>query len=123
MEQETKVWDLEERSFQFADRVTKYVLKLPKTIPNIEYSHQLVRSAGSVGANYIEASDCLGTKDFDLHIKISRKEAKESRQWLRLTQPMTEQILEKELLIKEAEEFIRIFSAIINKRKAKNQRV
>lgn len=117
--EEVKIWDLEERSFKFADRISSYVLKLPKTIPNIEYSHQLVRSGGSVGANYIEANEALGTKDFDLHIKISRKEAKESRQWLRLTRPLPEQEGEKQLLIKESEEFIRIFSSIINKRKSK----
>jgi four helix bundle protein len=114
-----KIWDLEERSFKFADRTTDYVLKLPKTIPNIEYSHQLIRSGGSVGANYIEANEGLGTKDFDLHIKISRKESKESRQWLRLTRPLLDQEEEKKFLIKESEEFIRIFSSIINKRKNK----
>ncbi len=117
---EGKIWDLEERAFKFADRITTYVLKLPKTIPNIEYSHQLVRSGGSVGANYIEANEGLGTKDFDLHMKISRKESKESRQWLRLTRPLPEQETEKLSLIKESEEFIRIFSSIINKRKGKS---
>src|SRR5579864_7801777 len=112
-----KIWDLEERSFKFADRITDYVLKLPKTIPNIEYGRQLVRSGGSVGGNYIEANEALGTKDFDMHMKIARKEAKESRQWLRLSRPVPEQEEEKNLLIKEAEEFIKIFSSIINKRK------
>ena len=113
-----KIYDLEERAFKFAERVVDYVLKLPKTIPNIEYSRQLIRSSGSVGANYIEANEGLGTKDFDLHIKISRKEAKESGYWLRLTRPISEQEVEKQSLIKESEEFIRIFSSIINKRKA-----
>lgn len=115
-----KIYDLEERAFKFADRITDYVLKLPKTAPNIEYGKQLIRSGGSVGGNYIEASEGLGTKDFDLHIKISRKEAKESRQWLRLSRPLPEQEAEKQLLIKEAEEFVKIFSSIINKRKNKN---
>jgi four helix bundle protein len=115
-----KVYDLEERTYKFANRVTDYVLKLPKTIPNIEYGHQVVRSSGSVGGNYIEANEGLGTKDFDLHIKISRKEAKESRHWLRLTRPSPEQEVEKHLLIKESEELIRIFSSMINKRRNKN---
>src|SRR3989344_5471945 len=116
-----KIYDLEERTFRFANRITDYVLKLPKTIPNIEYSHQLVRSGGSVGANYIEANEALGSKDFDLHIKISKKESKETRQWLRLTRPVAEQELEKSALIQESEEFIRIFSSIVNKRKNKSQ--
>lgn len=112
-----KIYDLEERTFKFADRITDYVLKLPKTIPNIEYGRQLVRSGGSVGANYIEANEGLGTKDFDLHIKISRKEAKESRHWLRLTRSLADQQSEKSALIQETEEFVKIFSSMINKRK------
>jgi len=119
MEENKKIYDLEERTFKFAERVAGYVLKLPKNIVNIEYGKQLVRSSGSVGANYIEANEGLGTKDFDLHLKISRKEAKESRQWLRLSKSLQEHEEEKKFLVQEAEEFIRIFSSIINKRKKK----
>src|SRR4051794_12585937 len=79
-----KVYDLEERTFLFAKAVRALVKKLPRTIGNIEDARQLVRSSGSVGANYIEANESLGKKDFLMHIKISRKEAKESRYWLRL---------------------------------------
>ena len=120
MEENKKVFDLEERTNKFAENVTDYVLKLPKTIPNVEYGRQLVRSGGSVGANYIEASEGLGVKDFDLHIKISKKEAKESRYWLRLTRPLPEQEQVKNFLIQEATEFILIFSKILNNRKNKN---
>jgi four helix bundle protein len=49
-------YDLEERTFGFAQRVIDYVLRLPKTTPNIEITKQVVRSSGSVGANYIEAN-------------------------------------------------------------------
>ena len=58
--------------------------KLPRTLANIEDSRQLVDSSGSVGANYIEANEALSKKDFVMRIKICRKEAKESRYWLRL---------------------------------------
>lgn len=119
-EESAKIFDLEERTQKFADRITDYVLKLPKTAANIEYGRQLVRSGGSVGANYIEANEALGDKDFEMHIKISRKEAKESRYWLRLTRPTTEQETEKQALIKEAHEYIKIFSSIINKRRNKD---
>ena len=54
------------------------------TIRNCEDGKQVVRSSGSVGQNYIEANESLGDKDLLLHMKISRKEAKESRYWLRL---------------------------------------
>jgi len=77
-------YDLDERTFLFAKRVNEYVERLPKTISNIENGKQLVRSGGSVGANYIEASEAFSEKDFYLRIKICRKEAKESRYWFQL---------------------------------------
>ena len=61
-----KQYDLEERCFNFAKRVNVYVNKLPKTIPNIENGKQLVRAAGSVGANYIEANEAMSKKDFKM---------------------------------------------------------
>lgn len=54
------------------------------SVGNKEDSKQLIRSSGSVGANYIEANEALSKKDFRMRIKISRKEAKGSRYWLRL---------------------------------------
>jgi four helix bundle protein len=57
---------------------------LPKSIISIEDGSQLVRSSGSVGANYIEAQEALSKKDFAMRVKISRKEARESRYWLNL---------------------------------------
>jgi len=88
--QNTKQYDLEERTLKFAKRVNVYVNNLPKTITNIENGKQLVRSGGSVGANYIEANEALSKKDFILRIKICRKEAKESRFWLELSEPNEE---------------------------------
>jgi four helix bundle protein len=69
-----------------------------------------------VGANYIEAEDALSKKDFVMRIKISRKEAKESRYWLNLSEPKDNQIKEKEELIEEAPELMKIFGS-----KLKNQ--
>ena len=109
--------DLEERTFNFAKRVNEYVNKLPRTIPNIENGKQLVRAAGSVGANYIEANESLSKKDFKMRVKISKKEAKESRYWLRLTQPIKENETEKEELVKEATELMKIFGSILEKSK------
>ncbi|MDD3498121.1 MAG: four helix bundle protein [Candidatus Moranbacteria bacterium] len=80
----TKKFDLEDRTFKFAKNVRVFVKKIPKSISNFEDGKQLVRSSGSVGANYIEANESLGKKDFLMRIKISRKEAKESRFWLNL---------------------------------------
>jgi four helix bundle protein len=115
MGQESKRYDLEERTLQFAKRVNNYVNKLPKTISNIENGKQLVKAAGSVGANYIEANESLSKKDFLMRVKISKKEIKEAKFWLNLTQPSLSQIKEKESLIKESNELMRIFASIIKK--------
>ncbi len=112
-----KPYDLEERTYEFAKQVRAFVKKLPRTICNVEDVKQVVRSSGSVGANYIEANEALSKKDFRMRIKISRKEAKETRYWLRLldTGNETEVATERDRLIGESEELVRILSAIINK--------
>ena len=108
-------YDLEERTLRFAERTNNYVRRLPRTITNIENGRQLVRSSGSVGANYIEANESLSRKDFVMRIKICKKEAKESRYWVRLTDPMEEMKNEKEELFDEVTELMKIFGAIIEK--------
>ena len=94
--QNSKQYDLEDRTLEFAKRVRAFVKKLPKTIANIEDIKQLVKAFGSVGANYIEANEALSKKDFRMRIKICRKESKESRYWLRLVDTREETGLEKE---------------------------
>ena len=89
---------------------------MPKNISNIEYCKQIVRLSGSVGANYIEANESLGKKDFLLHIKISRKEAKETRYWLHLISCDQSQEEEKAGLIQESTELMKIFGSIITKK-------
>lgn len=69
-----KYFDLEERTFQFAKAVRMFVKKIPRTVANIEDSKQVVRSSGSIGANYIEANEALSKADFAYRIKICRKE-------------------------------------------------
>ena len=111
-----KPYDLEERTYLFAKNCRIYVRKLPKTISNLEDGKQLVRSSGSVGANYIEANEKLGDKDFLFKIKISRKEAKESKYWIRLLQELNPDYSENSIsLFEEADELRKIFSAIISK--------
>lgn len=73
----TKQFDLEDRTFRFAKRVRQFVKGVPRSIANIEDAKQVIRSSGSVGANYIEANESLSKKDFVLRVKISRKEATE----------------------------------------------
>jgi four helix bundle protein len=112
-----KQYDLEERTYRFALEVRVFFKVLPKTIANIEDIKQLIRSSGSVGANYIEANEALSKKDFLHRIKICRKEAKESRYWLRLLDTGGKPELEKESerLIKEVQELTNIFGSIVRK--------
>jgi four helix bundle protein len=115
----SKQYDLEDRTLEFARRVRKFVKLLPKTIANIEDGKQLIRASGSVGANYIEANESLSKKDFRMRIKISRKEAKEGRYWLKLVDIAgdEEQKKESDSLIREATELMNIFGAILQKTK------
>jgi four helix bundle protein len=68
------VYDLEERTFQFAKAVRLFVKTLPKTIANIEDGKQLIKASGSVGANYREANESLSKKDFVFRMKRSKRE-------------------------------------------------
>ena len=113
----SKQYDLEERTLAFAKKVREFVKKLPKTVANIEDIRQLVKASGSVGANYIEANEALSKKDFRMRIKICRKEAKESRYWLRLVDMNDDQELAKERssLINESTELMNIFGSILQK--------
>ena len=112
----SKQYDLEERTLRFAKEVIDFVGIHPKTMANIEIMKQLIRSSGSVGANYIEANEAVSKKDFAMRVKICRKEAKESRYWLRLMELQGKDPEKKrEALINEATELMKIFGPIIEK--------
>jgi four helix bundle protein len=114
----TKPYDLEDRTYKFAKDVIEFINTISRTIVNLELIKQLVRSSGSVGANYIEAREALSRKDFTLRVKICRKEAKESIYWLRLLEVKGNvQEKKREYLITESNELLRIFSSIIEKTK------
>lgn len=117
MAQNFKHYDLEERTFLFAKNVRSFVKQLSKTIASFEDSKQVVRSSGSIGANYIEANESLSKKDLVLRIKICRKESKESRYWLRLLDVNNISTLKQkqEQLIQEATELMNIFGSILQK--------
>jgi len=117
MQDKGKPRDLEDRTFRFAECVRAFVKQLPKTISNIEDVRQLVRASGSVAANWIEADEALSKKDFLMRVKICRKEAKESRLFLRLidTGLAKATLAIRDKLAEEARELTLIFSAIIAK--------
>jgi len=109
-------FDLEKRTTSFAKAVIELCKKLPRNPMNDRLVGQVVGASGSVGANYREANDALGKKDFLQRMRISRREAKESHHWLELLVAANLDF-ESELkpLIREAEELKRILSAIIEK--------
>ncbi len=114
----SKVYDLEERSFQFSKNVANFCQKIPKNSANFVYIKQLSRSSSSIGANYIEANEALSKKDFRMRVKIARKEAKETAYWLRLIiETNDDKINKREAnnLFEEAIELKKILSAIVAK--------
>jgi len=117
--QNSKQYDLEDRTLKFAREVRDFVGKLNKSLGNMEDGKQLIKSSGSVGANYIEANEALSKKDFVMRIKICRKEAKENRYWLQLVDTGGNKELEQErtTLEKEACELTHIFGSIVTKSK------
>mgnify|MGYP001131799839 CR=1 FL=1 len=111
-----KQYDLEERTLEFAKRTLKFCRVLPKTITDIEISKQLTRSSTSVGANYIEANEALSQKDFLMRIKICRKEAKECGYWFKLLEPTNGDTGgERQALLRESIELMKIFGSIVSK--------
>ena len=113
----SRKFDLHDRTLRFAQEIRKFVRSLPRTVSNLEDISQLVRSSGSIGANYIEASESLGKKDFLMRMKISRKEAKESVYWLNLIDIGIDPTLKAfhSKLIQESTELMKIFGAIVSK--------
>jgi len=117
MDDGAKPRDLEDRTFEFAQSVRAFVKQLPRTVSNTEDIKQLVRASGSVAANWIEADEALSKKDFLMRVKICRKEAKESRLFLRLVDAgfAKSNVVARETLATEARELTLIFSSIISK--------
>ncbi|NBD73717.1 four helix bundle protein [Patescibacteria group bacterium] len=111
-------YDLEERTKACAKEVRVFVKKLPTSMSTVEDSKQLIRSSGSVGANYIEANEALGKNDFRMHIKIAKKEAKESMYWLELLDVGQDTELQqtRTLLRDESRQLMLILGSVLHKR-------
>lgn len=107
-------FDLEDRTLDFAKRIIHMCKALPNDTINSKLIDQIIRSAGSVGANYREANDALGKKDFLMRMRISRKEAKETEFWLHLIIETNPELKDKILpLLDESIALRKILSSII----------
>jgi len=78
-------YDLEERTAKFGESAINFVKTLPRNNVNNPLISQLVRSATSIGANYMEANQASSKKDFRNKIHICRKESNETKHWLSLS--------------------------------------
>jgi len=106
-------YDIRERTFQFAVRVLKAVRQLPDDSATRVVAYQLTKSATSVGANVEEADGAESRRDFVHKMSIARKEARESRYWLRVVRAAILDNREFSALEQESDELVRILSAII----------
>jgi len=111
-------YDLEERTAKFGENIIVFVKNIKKTVVVLPLIQQLVRSATSIGANYYEANQASSKKDFVSKVYISKKEANETKYWLRMLSKADDKVQETCLkYLKEVQEFILIFSKIINSAK------
>lgn len=116
-----KKYDLEERTAKFGEDIIEFAKKVPKNVVTLPLIGQLVEAGTSVGANYNEADCAESRRDFEHKLGICKKEAKESKHWLRMiakaTSELKELTNEARRLWKEADELQRIFISIIKKSK------
>jgi four helix bundle protein len=115
VQNQKRIYDLAERTAKFGEEIIVFVRTLSKDDINRHFSLQLVRSATSIGANYMEADCAESNKDFKHKIGICKKESKETTHWLHMVavnNPDKKEV--SRVLWKEAHELTLIFSAIVN---------
>lgn len=108
-------YDLEERTARLGEEMILFARSVRKDTINLPLISQLVRSGTSIGANYCEADGAGSRKDFRNKISICKKEAKETKHWLRMIVQANPSLKnEARRLWKECQQLTLIFSAIIN---------
>lgn len=111
-------YDLEERTAVFGENIIKFCMKIPHTSITNPLISQCIRSGTSVGANYSETDDAESKADFKHKIGIAKKEARETKHWLRMIVVALPEIKEEaRILWQEAKELNLIFNAIVNSTK------
>ena len=109
-------FDLEERSARFGEAIIGFAKTIPKNIVTIPLIGQLVRAGTSVGANYCEADDAVSKKEFLCKIGTCKKEARETKHWLRMIAAAEANTREPgRKLWQEAKELHLIFAAIMRR--------
>ena len=116
-----KSFDIKDRTLDFAIRLARLIRKFPRDSMGMVLSTQLIRSGTSVGANMEEADGASSRKDFFYKVSIARKEARESRYWLKLIIKLPllnnpNDVEEANDLLRESTEIVKILSSIISKK-------
>ncbi len=110
-----KHYDLEERTVKFSENVIDFIKNIKRNEIDYNIVIQLIRASTSIGANYHEANASSSKRDFRNKIYISKKEANETKYWLRLLKRCHPELEEKiKVLSREAHEFHLIFQKITN---------
>lgn len=119
--EKSRVFDLEERTARFEEEIIEFSKKVPKNIITIPLISQIVKSGTSIGSNYCEADCAESRKDFEHKLGICKKEAKETKHWLRMIAKAVSEIkVEAKRLWKESNELQLIFISIVKKSRSKN---
>ncbi|OGD61382.1 hypothetical protein A3A71_01495 [Candidatus Berkelbacteria bacterium RIFCSPLOWO2_01_FULL_50_28] len=113
MTQPSSKYDLEERTAQFGESVIILCRTIKQDSICSPIINQLIRSATSIGANYSEANAASSRKDFSNKIFICKKEAQETRHWLRMLRTALPSLAEPpEPIVSECQELTLIFQKI-----------
>ena len=116
-----KTYDLEERTAKFGEDVIRFCRQIPQNTITIPIISQLIKAGTSIGANYCEADDAESKKDFNHKIGICKKEARETKHWLRMIVVTNPELKgEARKLWLEAKELNLIFNAIVRSSKKNN---
>ncbi len=119
--QNPKKYDLIERTSVFGENMIDFLKTIRKDEITKPLVNQCIRSATSIGANYMEADCAESKKDFRHKIGICKKESKETMHWMRMIARATDAKENCRILWKESQELTWIFSAIINKTDKNNE--
>ena len=111
-------YDLEERTARFGEEIIKFAKKIPKNSVTLPLIPQLVKAGTSIGVNYCEADDAESKPDFKHKLGICKKEARETKHWLRMITVACPELKEEaRKLWQEAKELNLIFNAIVRSSK------
>lgn len=115
MSNDSKKFNLEERTAKFGENIINFCKKTEENTITRPIINQLIKSATSIGANYMEANGASSKQDFKNKIFICKKESQETKHWLRMIATAVPMLKEEaKILWKESQELTMIFQKITN---------